>query len=54
VKDYDDEELVKVLSDNRYHSLEESATDADVDETNSDRKRKIYVYNPSWRSDEVC
>jgi hypothetical protein len=53
VKDYDDEELVKVLSDNQYHSLEELATDADVDKTNSDVKRKIYVYNPSWRSEEV-
>jgi len=53
VKDYDDEKLVKVLSDNCYHSLEELATDVNVDKTNLDRKRKIYVYNPSWHSDEI-
>ena len=53
MKDYDDEKFVKVLSDNRYHSLEESATDADVDKTNLNHKRKIYVYNLSWHSEEV-
>ena len=53
VKDYDDKELVKVLSDNCYHSLEELAIYADVDKTNLNCKRKIYVYNPSWHSEEV-
>ena len=41
VKDYDDEKLVKVLSDNCYHSLEESATDADVDKPTRIVKEKF-------------
>jgi hypothetical protein len=46
---YDRETLMKILNDNRYHSLEDSETDAE----NPSAKRKINVYNPSWRSEEV-
>ena len=45
---YDKEELMTILGDNRYHSIEDSETD----EKGSSR-RSINVYNPTWRSDEV-
>ena len=38
-----------ILNDNRYHSLEDSETDAE----NLNAKRKINVYNPSWHFKEV-
>jgi hypothetical protein len=42
ITNYDENELMGILGDNRYHSPEDSATDAE-----GDGKRKINVYNPS-------
>jgi len=53
VGNYDRDELMKLLMDNRYHSPEESITGEDTDPNRTDNKRKIHVYNPSWRSEEV-
>ncbi|CAB5371438.1 unnamed protein product [Rhizophagus irregularis] len=49
VKDYDKTEVLNILKDTRYHSPEDSETD----KKQPDGKRKIIVYNLSWRSDEV-
>ncbi|CAB4403790.1 unnamed protein product [Rhizophagus irregularis] len=49
VKDYDKTEVLNILKDTRYHSPEDSETDKEQ----PDGKRKIIVYNLSWRSDEV-
>ncbi|CAB5376953.1 unnamed protein product [Rhizophagus irregularis] len=48
VKDYDKTEVLNILKDTRYHSPEDSETDKEQ----PDGKRKIIVYNLSWRSDE--
>ncbi|CAB5207502.1 unnamed protein product [Rhizophagus irregularis] len=49
VKDYDKTEVLNILKDTRYHSPEDSETDKEQ----PDGKRKIIVYNLSWRSDEL-
>ncbi|GET62091.1 hypothetical protein GLOIN_2v1785716 [Rhizophagus irregularis DAOM 181602=DAOM 197198] len=49
VKDYDKTEVLNILKDTRYHSPEDSETD----KKQPDGKRKIIVYNLSWRSDET-
>ncbi|GBC47273.2 hypothetical protein GLOIN_2v1469591 [Rhizophagus irregularis DAOM 181602=DAOM 197198] len=49
LENYDQKELLNVLSDNRYHSPEYSESD----EEQPDGKRHINVYNPSWRSEEL-
>ena len=49
IMNYNRDELIKILQDKRYHSPEHSETD----EENPSNKRRIYVYNPSWRSKEV-
>jgi ABC-type multidrug transport system permease subunit len=41
---------MKILRNNAYHSPEESETDPDNDEG----KRRIVVYDYTWRSNEVC
>ena len=46
---YNRSELLKILSDNRFHSLEHSESD----EGQPEGKRLVNVYNPSWRSEEV-
>ena len=48
IVNYDESEMMGILGDNRYHSPEDSEMDAE-----GDGKRKINVYNPSWRSYEV-
>jgi hypothetical protein len=48
ITDYEKEELLKILSDNRYHSPEDSETDEE-----GGGKRSINVYSLSWRSEEV-
>ncbi|GBC44608.2 hypothetical protein GLOIN_2v1785716 [Rhizophagus irregularis DAOM 181602=DAOM 197198] len=50
VKDYDKTEVLNILKDTRYHSPEDSETDKEQ----PDGKRKIIVYNLSWRSDETA
>ncbi|CAB4386082.1 unnamed protein product [Rhizophagus irregularis] len=50
VKDYDKTEVLNILKDTRYHSPEDSETDKEQ----PDGKRKIIVYNLSWRSDEMA
>jgi len=47
VDNYNKEELVSILQDNRYHSPEDSESGGEPG------NRAINVYNPSWRSDEV-
>ena len=47
---YDQDELIRMLQDNSYHSPEMSETDED----NPSNKRLICVYDYSWRSKEVC
>jgi hypothetical protein len=42
IVNYDESEMMGILGDNRYHSPEDSETDAE-----GDGKRKINVYNPS-------
>ncbi|POG78938.1 hypothetical protein GLOIN_2v1766266 [Rhizophagus irregularis DAOM 181602=DAOM 197198] len=42
-------EVLNILKDTRYHSPEDSETDKEQ----PDGKRKIIVYNLSWRSDEA-
>ncbi|GET56030.1 hypothetical protein GLOIN_2v1785716 [Rhizophagus irregularis DAOM 181602=DAOM 197198] len=49
VKDYDKTEVLNILKDTRYHSPE----DLETDKEQPDGKRKIIVYNLSWRSDET-
>ncbi|GET56031.1 hypothetical protein GLOIN_2v1785716 [Rhizophagus irregularis DAOM 181602=DAOM 197198] len=49
VKDYDKTEVLNILKDTRYHSPE----DLETDKEQPDGKRKIIVYNLSWRSDEL-
>ncbi|CAB5370895.1 unnamed protein product [Rhizophagus irregularis] len=49
VKDYDKTEVLNILKDTRYHSPE----DSEMDKEQPDGKRKIIVYNLSWRSDEL-
>ena len=49
IADYNKNELMGILSDNRYHSPKDSETDGEV----LDGKRAINVYKLSWRSDEV-
>ncbi|CAB5387681.1 unnamed protein product [Rhizophagus irregularis] len=49
VKDYDKTEVLNILKDTRYHSPE----DSEMDKEQLDGKRKIIVYNLSWRSDEL-
>jgi len=46
---YDRNEIISILSDNRYHFPELS--ESDEEQTNS--KRRVNVYNLSWRSEEV-
>ncbi|GET62092.1 hypothetical protein GLOIN_2v1785716 [Rhizophagus irregularis DAOM 181602=DAOM 197198] len=48
-EDYDKTEVLNILKDTRYHSPEDSETD----KKQPDGKRKIIVYNLSWRSDET-
>ncbi|CAB5215295.1 unnamed protein product [Rhizophagus irregularis] len=50
LKDYDKTEVLNILKDTRYHSPEDSETDKEQ----PDGKRKIIVYNLSWRSDETA
>ena len=45
---YNEQELGRILGDNRYHSPEDLETDLQ-----GSGKRKINVYNSSWRSDEI-
>jgi hypothetical protein len=47
VTDYDKDELISILQDNRYHSPEDSESGGEPG------NRSINVYNLSWRSDEV-
>ncbi|CAB4384952.1 unnamed protein product [Rhizophagus irregularis] len=42
-------EVLNILKDTRYHSPEDSETDKEQ----PDGKRKIIIYNLSWRSDEL-
>ncbi|CAB5193383.1 unnamed protein product [Rhizophagus irregularis] len=49
VKDYDKTEVLNILKDTRYRSSEDSETD----KKQPDGKRKIIIYNLSWRSDEL-
>ncbi|CAB5394689.1 unnamed protein product [Rhizophagus irregularis] len=49
VKDYDKTEVLNILKDTRYHSPE----DSEMDKEQPDGKRKIIVYNLSWRFDEL-
>jgi hypothetical protein len=46
---YDQDELFRLLGDNQVHSPELSETD----DENSNAKRKINIYDLTWRSDEV-
>ena len=48
VTKYDENELMGILENNRYHSPEDSETDVE-----GNGKRKINVYNLSWRSNKV-
>ena len=47
--EYDQDELISILQNNRYHSPEISETD----EENSSSKRLIYVYDRSWHFNKV-
>ncbi|RGB22571.1 hypothetical protein C1646_677741 [Rhizophagus diaphanus] len=49
VKDYDKTEVLNILKDTCYHSLEDSETDKEQ----PDGKRKIIIYNFSWCSDKI-
>jgi hypothetical protein len=49
VKDYDKKEVLKIMKNTRYHSPEDSETN----EEQPNGKRKINVYNISWRSNKV-
>ena len=46
---YDRNEIIAILRDNRYHSPELS----ELDEEQENSKRRVNVYNPSWRSEEI-
>ena len=46
---YNRNEIIKLLGDNRFHSPEHSESD----EGQPEGKRLVNVYNPSWRSEEV-
>ena len=50
VRKYKRDEMMNILSDNRYHSEELSESGG---EGNTEERRNVNVYNPSWRSDEV-
>jgi len=47
---YDETELLDILQNTQYHSPELSETD---DENYENGKRKVDVYDISWRSNEV-
>jgi hypothetical protein len=49
LRNYDQTELLTILADNRYHSPEHSESDGE----NTEARRLVNVYNPSWRSEEV-
>ncbi|EXX62098.1 hypothetical protein RirG_164960 [Rhizophagus irregularis DAOM 197198w] len=49
LENYDQKELLNVLSDNRYYSPEYFESD----EEQLDSKKHINVYNPSWKSEEL-
>ena len=50
VTGYNRNEIMKILEKNACHSPEESETDLE----NNGGKRRIVVYDYTWRSDEVC
>ena len=47
---YDRDETISMLKEQEVHSPEQSETDTE----NEEGKRRIVVYDYSWRSDEVC
>jgi len=55
IKKYNDDESKEIMEDPAYHSLEESETSErkyEDDEMNI-QKKSIYVFDLSWRSEEV-
>jgi hypothetical protein len=50
VSKYDRDETISMLKEQEVHSPEQSETDSE----NEEGKRRIIVYDYSWRSDEVC
>lgn len=49
VAQYNKNEILQITQDKRYHSPELSETD----DENPEGKRQVFVYDHSWRSDEV-
>jgi hypothetical protein len=49
ISKYNQDEIMKMVGNSFCHSPEQSE-----DEEDNDGKRRIVVYDYSWRSDEVC
>jgi hypothetical protein len=55
IKKYNGDDLKKIMEDPAYHSPEESEISEGEDEDNriNIQKKPIYVFDISWRSEEV-
>lgn len=51
--EFDKTELLSILQDNGFHSVEQSDTDDENRERLPDNKRFLHVYDHAWRSNKA-
>ena len=54
IVEFDKTELLSILQENGYHSVEQSDTEDEIRERLPDNKRFFHVYDHPWRSDKVA
>ena len=53
IKQFDKDELLSILIENGYHSIERSDSEDETRQKLANNKRFLHVYDHSWRSEKV-
>ena len=53
VREFNRDEVISILQENEYHSIEQSNTEDEYRTRQPDEKRFLHIYNHPWRSEMV-